>query len=295
MPLRRLLPLLSCPLCAANTGGRAFPLLRNPFTLLCGHTVCSSHLETLDPTQRCPIPICSSLINQDAARPNIPSSSRVIYHPAAPPPSSFRQATAATDLFDQRVDITISKLIEVVSRHSPPNHGDVNLPHGEDVGVHPEQAPTVANLPSSDEETESHAARVTGRSSGRRRRHRGAPDLASRSTPASASSTSVVSADLAGGSLPSSSGHAGRSCSPSLQTAGGESSDGSDSGPEPPRKRSRRDTRALVTDRVVQSCVIEPEAETGNSDRPQANRPGAEPRQDTDETRTCERESTRNS
>jgi len=290
MPLRRLLPLLSCPLCAVSKGSAPFPLLRHPFTLHCGHTVCSSHLKTLDPAQRCPLPVCSSTPIPDTARPNIPSSSRVIYLPAAPPPSFARQSTStSTDQFEQRVDITISKLIEVVSRHpqpspSPLNQGDPDTSHGEDHQDHlPDQPPPMIVLPSSDEETEFRATRGRYRSPGHRRRHR-APGLTSQSTIPNqseptltpASSTSVVSADSVEGALSSSPGHAGQSCSPPPRTAGGESSDGSDLSPEPPRKRPRRDARHLVADRETQSLTIGPEAETGNSDspnHPNANRP----------------------
>ena len=304
MPLRRLLPLLSCPLCAVDRGNAPFPLLRNPFTLHCGHTVCFSHLKTPDPTQRCPLPVCSSTPNPNAARPNIPSSSRVIYLPAAPPPASARQPTSASaDQFDQRVDITISKLIEVVSRHSRPspplsNHGDSDLSEGEGRQSHlPERPPPPTNLPSSDEETEFPVGRDLGRSSGHRRRRRPVPESTSQPTIpnrsesalASTNSTGRISGDLVD-ALPPSSGHAGRPCPPSPGTAGGEDSDGSDLGTEPPKKRPRRDSRPLVTDRETQSQSIEPEAETGNSDGPNhadVNIPGpsrsdAEPRRDSE-------------
>jgi len=302
MPLRRLLPLLSCPLCAVSRGRAPFPLLRHPFTLHCGHTVCSSHLKTLDPTQRCPLPVCSSTPIPDTARPNIPSSSRVIYLPAAPPPPSARQSTStSTDQFEQRVDITISKLIEVVSRHPQPlpppsNQGDPDTSDGDDHQVHlPTQPPPRITLPSSDGETEFRVARGMDRSFGRRRRRR-APGLASQSTIpnqseptlTSASSTSVFSAGSVEHALSSSPGHAGNSCSPPPRTAGGESSDGSDLSPEPPKKRPRRDTRHLATDLETQSRTIEPEAEIDNSDspnhpnanRPQSNRLDAEPCRD---------------
>lgn len=305
MPLRRLLPLLSCPLCAVNGGSLPYPLLRHPFTLHCGHTVCSSHLQTSDPAQRCPLPVCSSTTNPNTARPNIPSSSRVIYLPAGPP-SPRRSTSTSTDQLEQRVDITISKLIEVVSRHSPPllppsSQGNSDLPGGDDHhGRLPEQSPPRTTLPSSDEETEIYATRVLDRTSGpRRRRRRQALQTVSQSTaPNHSESTltstgpiSVVPADSAERILPSSSGNPGRSCSPSPRTAGGESSDGGDLGPEPPKKRLRRDARSLVTDQEPGSRAIGPQAETGNSDdpsHPSANSPhlgrlDAESRQDPEE------------
>ena len=300
MPLRRLLPLLFCPLCAVDGGSAPRPLLRNPFTLHCGHTVCLSHLKTPDPTQPCPLPVCSSTPNPNAARPNIPSSSRVIYLPAVPPPAPVRRSTSTS--VDQRVDITISKLIEVVSRHSrpsppPSNHGDSDLSEGEDPQLHlPERAPPPTTLPSSDEETESPIVRDLDRSSGLRRRRRPAPELVSQPTIpnqsesvlTSTSSVNVVSDNLIDDALHPSSGHAGGPCTPPPRTAGGENSDGSDLSIQPPKKRPRRDTRSSVPDRETESQSIEPEAETGNSDgpsrtdvnRPQPSRLDAEPRQD---------------
>ena len=302
MPLRRLLPLLSCPLCVVDGGNVPYPLLHHPFTLRCGHTVCSSHLKTADPAQPCPLPVCSSTPNPNTARPNIPSSSRVIYLPAVPPPPSAPYAPS--DQLEQRVDITISKLIEVVSRHSQPptlapNQRDSDHSDGDGHQDHPPgQVPPRTSLPSSDEEIEFRPTRDLNRSSGLRRRRRRTPNLStnsaipnhSESTLTSASTTSVVSADSGADSYPSSSGHSGRS--PPPRTAGGESSDGSDLSPEPPRKRPRRDTRSLVTDRETQSRAIEPGAETGNSDNqdhpsangPQPDRFDAEPRRDPEES-----------
>lgn len=295
MPLRRLLPLLSCPLCAVeNRGTSRPPLLRHPFTLHCGHTVCSSHLNTLDPAQPCPLPVCSSTPNPNTIRPNIPSSSGVIYLPAAPPPSARRPTPPSAD---QRVDITISKLIEVVSRHSGPppppiDEGDSGPSDGDDCQDHPPgQRSLPTTLPSSDEETEFPATRGLARSSGQRaRRRRRGPELASRatiseSTLTSVGPTSAVSADSAEDARPSPSERAGRSCPPLPPTAGGENSDGDDSSPEPPKKRPRRGSRFLATDRETET----PEAETGNSDYPNANtshpsRSGAEPRHDPVET-----------
>jgi len=282
MPLRRILPLLSCPLCAVDGGASSYPLLRHPFTLHCGHTVCSTHLQTLDPAQRCPLPVCSSATDPNTARPNIPSSSRVIYLPAGPPPPSTRRSTpTSADRLEQRVDITISKLIEVVSRHSQPppptsNPGDSDLSDGDGHG----QSPPRATLPSSDEETEFYATRALDRTSGqrrrRRRRRRQAPELDSQSTVpnhsestlTSAGPIRVTSADSVEDALPSPSGHPGRSCPPSPRTAGGESSDGGGLSPEPPRKRRKRDAHSLVTDRETESHAIEPQAETNNSDDP---------------------------
>lgn len=280
MPLRRLLPLLSCPLCAAapNKGNRPFPLLRNPFTLHCGHTVCSSHLQTLDHTQRCPLPTCSSAANTNTARPNIPSSSRVTYLPAAPPPPPSRQTVATpADHLEQRVDITVTRLIEVVSRHSPPpppasdleasDHSD-----GDDDHVELERSPATRILPRSTEETEVRVTRNMRGSSGRWRRP--APELTSQSTLPNHSdstlrsmgSTHVISAGSVQDALQSSPGHAGYSFSLPQQTDEGGISDSSDLSPEPPKKRLRCGSRALVADQQTLSCTIEPEAETSNSD-----------------------------
>jgi len=298
MPLRRLLPLLSCPLCAVDGGGPPRPLLRHPFTLHCGHTVCSSHLETLDPSQRCPLPICSATPNSNIPHPNIPSSSRVIYLPPVPTPGSARPSTSVSaDQHEQRTDITISKLIEVVSRYSrpspsPSNRGDSDLSDGDDHQLHPlGHSPPTTALPSSDEETEFRVTRDLGRSSGYRRRRRPDPERAPQPTipnhseSTSTNSTTVASADSIESGLPPSSGHAGRSCFPPPTTAGGNS-DGSDSTIQPPKKRPRHDTRPSVTDQKTQSHAIEPGAETGNSENiypPGANglhssRLGAEPR-----------------
>lgn len=291
MPLRRLLPFLSCPLCAVDGGSAPHPLLRHPFTLHCGHTVCLSHLKTLDPAQRCPLPVCSSTPNPNTARPNIPSSSRVVYLAAVPPPAPIRPtASTSSDQFDQRVDVTISKLIDVVSRHSKPpsppaDRGESDL---SEEGDSLERLPQTATLPSSDEESE---VPILSRTLGHRRRRRPAPELTphptipnrSESTLTPATSSTIVSTDSVHDIL-SSSGHAGRSCGPPPPTAGGESSDGSDPSTEPPKKRLRRDSRSgEVTDRVAQSRAIEPEAETGNSEnanRLRPNRLDAEPRRD---------------
>ena len=301
MPLRRLLPLLSCPLCAATAtkGDRPLQLLRNPFTLHCGHTVCSSHLPTLDHTQPCPLPVCSSTANENTARPNIPSSSRVIYFPAAPPPPLPRQtATTSADQFEQLVDITVNKLIGVVSRHSPspaPTSAleDSDQSDGDDEDAELERSPTGGTLPFSIEETELRVARDMRRSSGRRRRP--APELVfqstlsnhSESTLPSTSSTGVISADLVRDALPSSPGRAGYPSSPPSPASCGATSDGSDSGSEPPKKRRRRDSRALVTDQQTHPRAIEPEAETSDSGHlnhpQQPTQQDAEPRQGPEE------------
>ena len=291
MPLRRLLPLLFCPLCAVVDGTAPRPLLRHPFTLHCGHTVCLSHLETLDPAQRCPLPVCTSTPNPNTARPNIPSSSRVVYLPAVPSQAPVQQAASASaDQFDQRVDVTISKLIDVVSRHSKPpsppaDHGESDLSDGDDS---PERSPPTTTLPSSDEENEFPNIRDLSRVLGRRRRRRPAPEFMSQPTipnPSASTSTpttsaNTVSADPGNDALPSS-GHAGPSCAPDPPTAGGESSDGSDPSTEPPKKRPKLDTRSgEVTDREAQSPAIEPDAETGDLQDAQPNRLGVEPRRD---------------
>lgn len=299
MPLRRLLPLLSCPLCAVNNGSKPFPLLRNPFTLHCGHTVCSSHLPTLDPTQHCPLPICSSAANTNAAHPNIPSSSRVTYLPAPPLPPSSRQTTAThIDQFEQRVDITVSKLIELVSRHSPlpppaSDLDDSDQSDGDDGGdehvIRLERPPIARTLRNLNEETEFRVARGMRRPFVHRRRP--APESTSQSTPPNhsesalprTSPTSALSADSVQGALPSSPGRAGYSASLPSRISDGEISDSSDSSSEPPRKRLRCDSRALVTDQHSHA-IEQTEAETGgsgglNNPQPIPIHPEAEPHQ----------------
>ena len=293
MPLRRLLPFLFCPLCAVDGGSAPHPLLRHPFTLHCGHTVCLSHLKTLDPAQPCPLPVCSSTPNTETARPNIPSSSRVVYIPAVHPPAPAPQsASTSADQFDQRVDVTISKLIDVVSRHSKPPSppADQGESDHSDQDDSQERPPPTATLPSSDEDSE---YPITNRSLGHRRRRRPAPELThqptipnrSESTSTPAISSTTASADPVDDVL-SSSGHAGRSCLPPPPNTGGESSDGSDPNTEPPKKRPRRDSRSgEVTDRVAQSRAIEPETEIGyseNANRLQPDRLDTEPRRDSE-------------
>ena len=246
MPLRRLLPFLFCPLCAVNKGNS---LLHDPFTLHCGHTVCSSHLESLSPTQRCPLPVCSSTPNSNTSRPNIPSSSTVVYLPAPPSlPAPQQAANTSTEAESGRVDITISKLIEVVSRHSPPlvapDPGDFDL---YDHVVHPQDA-------SSDEE-----------STGRRRRLPRAPEISSQSTAFDRSPANRFSADSRF------LGYAD-STRPSLPTGGGETPEGSG----PPRKRPRRDSGALVTDLLIQSGTEIGSSDDSTPNRQQPNRPGPE-------------------
>jgi hypothetical protein len=226
------------------------------------------------------LPVCSSTStsNQNTARPNIPSSSRVIYLPAPPPRLSSQQpATTSIDQFRERVDITISKLLEVVSRHSPPPFAtsDLNLSDGEDHHAHLGRPLAT----SSDEETEYRVVRDTRRSVGRRRRR--TPEFPSHCpvpnhSESTLSSSSVVSADSVQDAIPSSSERAGSNSLPPRTGGGGEISDGSDSSPEPPKKRARCDSRALVTDQTTLSFAIEPETETGNSDVP---RPAVELRQ----------------
>ena len=282
MPLRRLLPLLSCPLCAAaNRGSGAFPLLRNPFTLHCGHTVCSSHLPTLDHTQRCPLPVCPSAANTNTARPNIPSSSTVIYYPATPPPPSSHQTTTTPiDQYEQLVDITVSKLLDVVSRHSPPpprasDLEDSDRSDGDDEHEQPVGPSTARVLPNSIGETEFRVTRGMRRSSGRRRRP--APES---TLPSTSISTSVISADSVQDALPTSPGHAGYSTPLPPRPNGGEISDGSDSSPEPPKKRLRCDSRALVTDQQTQSFTIETASNSDNANNPEPIQPNSEPHQD---------------
>ena len=121
-----LLPLLHCPLCSPAA------LLTAPTTLHCGHSLCSFHVRSTSRPARtptfpvnsppilptCPHPACSSTpsIPQPSLLPNIPSTSTVTYvppppqHPIAPPRS------APTTVPDPKVDVTLSKLLSLVSR-----------------------------------------------------------------------------------------------------------------------------------------------------------------------------------
>lgn len=115
--------LLRCPVCAAP--------LAAPTTLHCGHSVCARHLRT--PSYACPVPACAP---PDTAPPNIPTSSTVTYFPA-PPDAPAPPAPEAPS----RVDVTVSKLIDLVARTAaargpqPDDHDD------DDDGPDDEQPP----------------------------------------------------------------------------------------------------------------------------------------------------------
>ncbi|KAG6900954.1 hypothetical protein C0993_004391 [Termitomyces sp. T159_Od127] len=101
MPMHlSLLPLLRCPVCHAR--------LHAPTTLRCGHSVCAVHLRDSE----CPVPRCS---HPDVpSHPIIPPASSVAYHPA---PSSA--STSAAFALPSRVDVTISKVLDLIARVQP--------------------------------------------------------------------------------------------------------------------------------------------------------------------------------
>lgn len=87
---------LCCPLCSLP--------FDSPTTLHCGHTICSAHLA-----DSCPVPSCSPQNNP--TNPIIPSYSTVSFFPAESPPPTLPPPT-----YSSHVDVTISKVISLVSR-----------------------------------------------------------------------------------------------------------------------------------------------------------------------------------
>ncbi len=115
----QLVPFLHCPVCPPSS-----PLVA-PVTLFCGHSVCASHV--LDSPQSpssprlirlspCPLSSCTVSPSNSAPLPNIPSSSRVTFYPAA----GFlldRDAVTFATIPDSRTDVTINKLASIVHRY----------------------------------------------------------------------------------------------------------------------------------------------------------------------------------
>ncbi|KZT62937.1 hypothetical protein CALCODRAFT_5716 [Calocera cornea HHB12733] len=121
-------PLLACPCCPPGS------TLRAPTTLLCGHTVCSSHV-TLNPgspppRQRpgqpntiptCPVPTCvrapSRVRSLDPA-PDAPSGSRVTFYPTPRMDAFLNGGPAGTVIRvpHPRPDTTVSNLMGVIDR-----------------------------------------------------------------------------------------------------------------------------------------------------------------------------------
>jgi hypothetical protein len=98
-------PLLRCPICNNP--------LDSPTTLHCGHSICSTHIA-----DNCPVPDCSP--QNKSTNPNIPVSSTVLFFPAESPEPAFPPISTS------RVDVTISKIISLVSRVDA--ELDVHLP-----------------------------------------------------------------------------------------------------------------------------------------------------------------------
>lgn len=123
MPSHLLIPLLYCPLCPPSS-----PLLA-PVTLFCGHSVCAKHVSIppsqpnphhLSPTRLrltpCPLEGCNASPSNPVPLPNIPSSSRVTFYPAAGP-QPYRDSAAFETIPDTRTDITINKLASIIHRY----------------------------------------------------------------------------------------------------------------------------------------------------------------------------------
>jgi hypothetical protein len=97
--MRSLLSLLRCPVCNQP--------LDNPTTLPCGHTLCASHLTS----HSCPLTFCVRPV-----RP--PSPILICFQDNQTPPET-----------DHHVDVTVNKLIEILSRHyAPPDPGSRSPP-----------------------------------------------------------------------------------------------------------------------------------------------------------------------
>ncbi|CAE7111828.1 unnamed protein product [Rhizoctonia solani] len=106
-----LLPLLRCALCRL--------LLVAPTTLNCGHTVCSKHMDREDsdsPPGQCPVEGCGP---QQPTRVRVlgPIDSRagVTFTPAAQPSSSDSAVSTSSLGRVVKLDVTISKLLEVIT------------------------------------------------------------------------------------------------------------------------------------------------------------------------------------
>lgn len=135
-------PFLNCPCCVPQA-----PFVA-PTTLRCGHTVCARHIprpanaptslvpkpgqkesdgtppESSDPSParahllRCPIPTCTQAASTSAGalNPNIPSESRVTYHPAPPTESANEDDDDLSHLISDRADVTVAKVMSVIER-----------------------------------------------------------------------------------------------------------------------------------------------------------------------------------
>lgn len=115
----QLVPLFHCPVCPSSS-----PFVA-PVTLFCGHTVCARHvlLSPSSPSSPrllrlspCPLSSCTVSPLNTATLPNIPSSSRVAFYPAADV-ALDRDAAAFATIPQSRTDVTINKLANIVQRY----------------------------------------------------------------------------------------------------------------------------------------------------------------------------------
>ncbi|KAF4602460.1 hypothetical protein EYR40_005667 [Pleurotus pulmonarius] len=105
--------LLVCSLCRST--------LKAPTTLRCGHTLCGGHVKYRNV---CPLPSCSN--DSSSPRPNIPSTSRVAYHP---PPESSQEQNPSTALSSERkVDVVVNKLLALARRGLSPTEANERTP-----------------------------------------------------------------------------------------------------------------------------------------------------------------------
>ncbi|KAG2141719.1 PUA-like domain-containing protein [Suillus bovinus] len=94
-----ILPLLHCPLCSPSR------LLTDPTSLRCGHTVCSSHVDS----DLCPIPTCLS--TPASFTPTVPPGSRVAFFPA-----TTENHTSSPEPVERRIDVKVRKLVELATK-----------------------------------------------------------------------------------------------------------------------------------------------------------------------------------
>ncbi|KAF9534306.1 PUA-like domain-containing protein [Crepidotus variabilis] len=94
-----ILRILCCPVCEST--------LKAPTTLLCGHSLCSDHLQA--PSSSCPVRGCAET-PQAQPRPRIPPESTVRYTPAP------NVLPVAHDITDQRPDVTLTALVNLTTR-----------------------------------------------------------------------------------------------------------------------------------------------------------------------------------
>ncbi|KAF7433464.1 hypothetical protein PC9H_005416 [Pleurotus ostreatus] len=105
--------LLVCSLCRST--------LKHPTTLRCGHTLCGGHVKYRNV---CPLESCSN--DSSSSRPNIPSTSRVAYHP--PPESSQQREQPPALSSERKVDVVVNKLLALARRGLSPTETNERTP-----------------------------------------------------------------------------------------------------------------------------------------------------------------------